>query len=167
MTTNQLTIPITETTKQQKEISDQLKARLDMVDKLEVALEEMREKYNYEVEQRGKVAAERDALRQLDLRNESLNEREEKLNLREQTLNQQEELNKLRLENAQTRVEDHKEMVKLIFRNPVTLRQGEIPVAVDGGEATSGQYDANGTPVMQKMPGYINQGEVRLEEENI
>ena len=129
---NELTIPITETTVEEKEISKALQERLAKVDALEVAIEVMTEKYSTSVEEYGVLLMEAKGLRDLDLRKEQLDTKESELNEREKNLQLISELRDLKIELSEQRVNDHIKMCELIFRNPITMRTSKIPVVLPG-----------------------------------
>ena len=129
---NELTIPITETTVEEKEISKALQERLAKVDALEVAVRVMTEKYNDALDGFGALKRKYDALESLDLRKEQLDIKEAELNEREKNLELTSEINYLKITHANTRADDHIKMCELIFRNPITMRTAKIPVVLPG-----------------------------------
>ena len=145
-----------------KDVSDQVQARLKRADELERALARMTDLYNEEVEKRGRVTSERDALKQLDLKAQELHDKELHLGQWEKQLNMQVDLNNLKITSANDRVEDHKEMVRLIFRNPVIMKKGMVPVMTQSMDQPYSQGD--GTYVMQGQGSHASREETTSEE---
>lgn len=158
-----LVIPVEQTTTEEKEISEQLASRLAKVSALEEGLKVMTEKYNEEIEKRRRITSERDALKQLDIKKQELSDWEERLKIKESLLEKSEELILQKEKHSEQRVEDHKEMVNLIFRNPVIMKRGTVPVVVGGSDSSVIQPD--GSYALQSMGTFSTEEEVTSEEE--
>lgn len=63
------------------------------------------------------------------------------------------------VQHSNQRVEDHKEMVGLIFRNIEVRKQMTTPVAVTGGDMSTGLHDHAGAQIYQRQPGWVDDHE--------
>lgn len=146
-----------------RDVAEQVASQLQRTEQLEQALEELQSKLDHANAELGKRDTKIKALEALELRKQDLDLREQKLLVRESKLDHQLQIAKLQLDSESARVEDHKKMVELIFRSPVTRVKGQVPVAVDGGTGPSRHYLPDGTPQMQQYPGTVASGEVDTE----
>lgn len=98
-----------------------------------------------------------DSKARLDERESQVEKKEFELKLREEYLIKS-------LENVEARVEDHKEMVGLIFRNTVVRTRMQNTDVVDGGPIFTGQYDSSGQQIMQDTGQQVVVTEIEQQE---
>lgn len=157
---NDITLPVQQQIITDKNISDQLRQRLDMVDKLEEALQDMTDKYNGILAEKRILTNELESLRQLDLKQKALDDREKLIDSREKLIDMRQDLNAMRIENAEQRVTDHINMVTLIFRNSELRRHKIVPIAINSSTPV---MNPDGTYSSQQC-GYVSKEEVEEKE---
>ena len=129
-----LAVAETKTTTSEKDVTKQVQERLAMADKFEEAAKEALHKVS---ELESEIMSLRSQLKewqQLDLRKEQLDEREKTLDSERALFESQKELQTLQLRHADQRVEDHRAMVQLVFRNTMVRKSVSMPVAVPPNE---------------------------------
>ncbi len=129
---------------------DWLRDRLEQADRLETELDraysdlgDLRTELDESRRAHGELVQQVADHQTLDARRAELNERERQLELAESTLD-------LRQQHMQDRLDDHRELVALVFKSPTfrTVQTSQTPV--DGGEYATGYTDNAGQQYMAR-----------------
>lgn len=145
---SELMAPIQEKQTVEREISKQVQERLKLVDDQEKMIEQLQQQLNNAHTEIGQQNARIAHLEGLELHEKELKARKAELDARQLAMDAKDELQVIQLKNADERIQDHKNMVALVFRNQEIRRTRVVPVATRGGDVV--HYTNDGTPIMQQ-----------------
>ena len=152
---------VTEVVQKQKDVAAEVQEKLDRCDVLEKTVAELRQLLDGANRELGEAKQKVKSLEALIEREEKLVLREEAVSAREQKLNVEEELIACRLDNANQRVEDHKAMFSVVFRN--TIVRSKLSVEVQGADTKV--YYGDGSAAMQNSGGFVHEADSTQEAE--